>query len=118
MKIELTHEWAVDIIVRTKFDNAQIECQAIDACEEMLNKYLTNGWLCADDMFSGAHTPDDITDGHFAYKFYGRNADNEWSPIDPSLIAFVPRILRIGLATILKKGNKAIDGVISQYQPV
>lgn len=139
MKIELTTEWAVELVVCTNLETLGIDWndpevlqEAMQVCGPVFNKLFNNGWsFVEEDSFfanwnGGKYCRSGYCEGHFAFYFFARDAAEDieewesngdqaygdWYWVDSDS---VPSILKIGLERMLEKCNKAIDAVISTY---
>lgn len=139
MKIELTKEWAVEIVVCTNHEVLGIDAndpevvpEAVGSCSKVFDSYLNNTWSYVEEDSNfqnwngGKYRRAGYCNGHFAFDFFSRDAAEDieqweengdqaygdWYWVDSSS---VPEIFKLGLEKILDKCNESIDIVISDY---
>jgi len=140
MKIELTTEWSVELVVCTNLETLGIDAndseilqEAMQVCASIFNSLSNSCWsfVREDSYFpnwnGGKYSKSGYCIGHFAFDFfardiaeeieewesYGDQAYSEWYWVD---LDSVPLILKIGLERILEECNEAIDTVLSAYR--
>ena len=130
MKIKITNEWAMEMVVCTNLETLGIDAndpevvtEAMQACEPVFDKYFNNCWsFVEEDSYfrnwnGGKHRKQGYCEGHFSFDFFkrdiGDDAFGEWKWI---AVENVPIILRVGLEKILEKCNEAICNSLEAYQ--
>jgi len=135
MKIEITSDWAVEIVVCTNLETLAIDANnpedlqpAMRAGEEIFEKNL-DGWPLVEDDASfvnwngGKYRRQGYCEGLFAFDFFKRevaedieewedNGDQAYGDWAWAAAKSVPTILRLGLATILEQCTTAIENSI------
>jgi len=140
MKIQLTNDWAVEVVVCANLETLGIDADdpevlqdAMQAAGAIFDRYFNHCWsLVKEDSFfanwhGGKYRHKDYCEGYFAFDFFtrdvaediemweenGEQAYGDWYWVESDS---VPLIMKFAITAILEKCTEAIDSVIEAYQ--